>query len=30
MLQEFRADVAKVDVDFSTLRMLIPTQMFDS
>jgi hypothetical protein len=24
MLQEFRADVAKVDLDFSTLRMLIP------
>jgi hypothetical protein len=30
MLQEFRADVAKVDLDFSTLRMLIPTQTFDS
>jgi DNA-binding transcriptional LysR family regulator len=24
MLQGFRADVAKVDLDFSTLRMLIP------
>jgi hypothetical protein len=28
MLQGFRADVAKVDIDFSTLRMLIPQHKY--